>query len=74
MKTIKWFTFAVCVVLLSCDGDSDIPDDCVDPSQKIEGECSKIFAPVCGCNNITYNNDCVARTEGVQQWTTGECK
>jgi hypothetical protein len=74
MKTIKWFTFTFLVVLLSCGSDSDTPKDCVDRSSKIEGECSKIYAPVCGCNGITYSNNCMARLEGVQRWSEGECK
>ncbi len=74
MKRIKWFTFAAFVAMVSCDVDADNPQDCVDASSKIEGECSKIFSPVCGCNGVTYNNDCIARSEGVQHWTAGECK
>jgi hypothetical protein len=36
--------------------------------------CYEIFAPVCGCDNVTYPNDCYARTYGgVLYWTPGSC-
>lgn len=31
-------------------------------------------APVCGCNNITYPNECQAIAAGVSQWWSGACK
>ncbi len=36
--------------------------------------CPSAYAPVCGCNNITYNNACEAEfVYGISQWTTGVC-
>jgi len=35
--------------------------------------CSQIYAPVCGCNGITYPNSCYAANAGVLFWTTGAC-
>lgn len=36
--------------------------------------CSKVSQPVCGCNNITYDNECIARYRfGVTQTTPGKC-
>lgn len=49
--------------------------DCVD-STLINPEiaCPMIWDPVCGCNNVTYSNSCVAtNTGGVTSWTAGEC-
>ncbi|MBT8195002.1 MAG: PKD domain-containing protein, partial [Bacteroidia bacterium] len=48
---------------------------CVDPNQ-IDSTviCTAIYAPVCGCNNVTYSNSCVAEFYGgVTSWTTGPC-
>jgi hypothetical protein len=73
MKTIKWFTFALLVVLLSCEINSDIPDGCVDPTKKTNGPCTYVLIPVCGCNGSTYGNACEAQAAGVQNWTEGEC-
>ena len=29
--------------------------------------------PVCGCDNNTYSNYCVAQSEGVNTWSIGIC-
>lgn len=50
-------------------------DDCIDPSLiDPNAICIMIWAPVCGCDNVTYSNDCVATTQGgVTSFTDGEC-
>ncbi|MFN2438290.1 MAG: Kazal-type serine protease inhibitor family protein [Chitinophagaceae bacterium] len=35
--------------------------------------CTMQYDPVCGCDNKTYSNDCVARCAGVKSWKKGEC-
>jgi PKD repeat protein len=36
--------------------------------------CSPVADPVCGCNGVTYHNECVARYyNGVVSWTPGPC-
>jgi len=47
---------------------------CIDESQiDPTAICTLIYLPVCGCNGVTYGNDCVAYYSGVTEWTQGEC-
>ncbi|MEZ4886592.1 MAG: Kazal-type serine protease inhibitor domain-containing protein [Chitinophagales bacterium] len=52
----------------------DTAKDCIDKS-KIDknGLCTMDYTPVCGCDQKTYSNACVADKNGVTSWTSGEC-
>ncbi len=49
--------------------------DCVDPELiNADAICPMVFAPVCGCNGITYDNSCYAiNLGGVTSWVDGAC-
>lgn len=53
----------------------NVVSDCIDPSLIDPSVfCIAIWDPVCGCNNITYGNSCLATYGGgVTSYTAGEC-
>ena len=58
-----------------CDAACFGAEECIDPTLiNPTAICPVIWAPVCGCNNVTYSNDCEATNlGGVTSWTQGEC-
>ena len=51
------------------------PGTCKDSILTVPGfPCSDAFEPVCGCDNITYQNECEARYKyGLIKWKKGAC-
>ena len=49
-------------------------DDCVNVSLIDPNViCPGVFDPVCGCDNVTYSNSCLAIAAGVTSFTSGDC-
>ncbi|MFN0016313.1 MAG: PKD domain-containing protein [Saprospiraceae bacterium] len=47
---------------------------CANPDLTNPGAiCPSLFAPVCGCNGVTYPNECTAMASGITKWWAGEC-
>lgn len=77
-----WYVDRKCRVIKDENADKDIQLllntlPCYD--QKVKDEmaataCHRIFTPVCGCNNVTYGNECEALKNGIVVFSIGECK
>ncbi len=54
-----------------CGGPTDILGTC--SPRPLELTCSALYAPVCGCDGVTYENECVAASNGVAVIFPGAC-
>lgn len=53
-----------------------LKDNCEDDCQGLPtpgAPCPEIYAPVCACNGVTYDNECMAQNLGLKSWTEGAC-
>jgi hypothetical protein len=58
----------LCLTLFSCDKNTQCKE-----KENIDCACFMIYNPVCGCDEKTYSNACVAYCVGVEVVSQGEC-
>ena len=70
--------FILLIYFSSCNKNEEItPDEepCIDTELINQTTiCYAIYAPVCGCNEKTYSNDCIAESNGILRYVDGTCK
>jgi hypothetical protein len=71
MKLIKFILPIIVIFLFNgCRKTQPCIDyDKVDPI----AVCDNSFDPVCGCDDFTYPNKCIAEKNGVVAWIGGPC-
>ena len=64
-------------LIISCEKDESdsIEDFCINEDiVNTSLDCPTIFDPVCGCNDVTYENSCIALNfYGISDYTQGIC-
>ena len=75
MKHIIHPLLLLFLINFGCVKNTEVEETCIDESLIDETmACYMIYAPVCGCNNVTYSNDCIANISGVLNYTEGACE
>ena len=63
-------SFSACGDTIDENNESNCIDESLIDSSAV---CYMIYDPVCGCNKVTYSNDCIAKNNGVLIFEKGSC-
>lgn len=75
LRAMNFYRLILSVALLLCAFIGNAQHGCYDPLLVNENSyCNPDFEPVCGCDGITYKNECFARNyNGISSSTYGPC-
>ena len=68
---MKYLIISILFLATMCQKDDE--DTCIIDPPDLNVVCIQIYQPVCGCDKVTYSNDCYANASGVSSWVDGEC-
>lgn len=70
-KVLSLVVISFLFIAVSCK--EEVP--CIDESKiNPTAPCTMDYRPVCGCDDVTYGNECMATNAGVLRWSDGECE
>ena len=77
MKNLQIQLFAIALAVMAIAGckEETVEASCIDESKIcITCLCTADYSPVCGCDDKTYSNACMAGISGVTSFTAGACE
>jgi hypothetical protein len=71
MKKLLMYSLGLLMAFAACTTNK-ISSDCKGKPNP-DCACTEQYVPVCGCDNKTYGNACVAKCAGIKSFTKGQC-